>query len=482
MKKYIITLAALMGSFQAISQDNHYEYMRMGSRNSILANAGLSRFEDQAAVILNPATLAFADNSSFAFNTTAVGFSNINFRNGLGQGFDIKYGNINVLPTMAAGVLKPKKDERDFVIGYAIYHPINDKLRFTDRRKQTVNAINDLESPGNENYLAQFNLAHEVDEVSMVLGLGWNMSDNFSIGVSQTFTYRSEEYQNGFTASAVPTSPLATLNFSSYSTDFYARYFKVMTQTKIGLAWEYDRWNFGITATLPSLGLFGSGEVMGEGTLVEAKLRANPSAPRDDYFASGRYEKRKATYKKSMSLGFGVSKPFGNVRLYGGLNAYSGIDPYEIMETGPADFLEPNTPDNQTLTGDFLTVWAGNRSVVNGSVAADWTYKKDKHILFSFHSDKHFAMLREDRPGQSLPVKRWDNYHFGLGTQQTFGSSDWVIGFRYSFAKRDDVPQPYSFDDPSEGNFLQGDRTTGTVTATSLQLMLSYAFRFGNRK
>jgi hypothetical protein len=53
-----------------------------------------------------------------------------------------------------------------------------------------------------------------------------------------------------------------------------------------------------------------------------------------------------------------------------------------------------------------------------------------------------------------------------------------VFGLRYSFGGKDDAKQPYSFDDPTEGNYLQGDRQTGKLTATSFQLMISYAFRF----
>ena len=79
-----IFLAVVLISQTAVSQDNHYQYLQMGSKNSIVANAGLSRFEDQSAVIVNPATLSYASGSSFSFNTTAMGISNINFKNGLG--------------------------------------------------------------------------------------------------------------------------------------------------------------------------------------------------------------------------------------------------------------------------------------------------------------------------------------------------------------------------------------------------------------
>jgi hypothetical protein len=461
------------------AQDNHYEFMKMGSRNSVLANSGLSRFEDQAAVITNPATLSFANSSSFSFNSTAVGISTINFKNGLGQGFDIKYGNMNVLPTMAAGVLKPKKNKKDWVLGYSLYHSMNDRLRFTDRNKYEVNIINDAESPGNENYLAQYNLSHDVDEVTGVLGIGWNLNDQLALGISQSFTYRSEEYNNTFTASAIPlTGSTSTVDFVSYNTNLYTSYYRIMAQTKLGLAWQLEKWDIGLTATLPSLGLFGTGTVIGEGSLNNIHPGGDLTKPRTSYFASGSAQKQKATYKKSMAVGLGISRPFGKVRMYGAINAYGAVKNYSIMDPGPVDFIQPNTPSNEAVTADFMRIWAGNRTVVNWSLGGDWNYEGTRHMLFSFHTDKQFANVDPDEPGHNLTVKNWDNYHIGVGTQQTFGSSDWVIGLRYSFAKKDDARQPYSFDDPSEGNNLQGVRRTGTLVATSIQLMLSYAFRF----
>ncbi len=171
MRKAFFLSMAIIFCMELSGQDNHYEYIPLGSRNSILPNSGLSRFEDQAAVIFNPATLSYAQGSSFTFNTTAVGLSNIKFENGLGQGFDIRYGNFSLLPTVAAGVLKPKKNEKDWVLGYGIYHRIKDKLRFTNRNQSNLDVINNLESPGEEIYIAQYNLGHEVDEVGLFLGL-----------------------------------------------------------------------------------------------------------------------------------------------------------------------------------------------------------------------------------------------------------------------------------------------------------------------
>lgn len=458
-------------------QDNQYEFLRMGSRNSILANAGISRFEDQSAVIINPATLSFANNSSFTFNTTAIGTSSIKFENGLGQGYDIRYGNLTVLPNMAAGVIKPKAKERDWVLGYGIYHRMNDKLRFADRTSYATNVINDIESPGDESYLAQYNLSHDLDEVTAVLGVGWNLNEHLAIGVSQYFTYRSEEFDTRFAASALPfANSGATMSGVTLSRDFHASYFKVMAQTRVGIAWNLSKWDIGITMMLPSLGIMGNGDIYAKAQLTNAS--AKPGAPRKDYYANGYVEEVKSKYQHPLAVSLGVSRLFGGVRMYSAINYYSAVKNYSIMDPGPVDFIQPATDSNVLYSSNAMRVAAGNQRVINGSLGADWEFKPNKHMLFSVHTDKHFSNIDSSYKGNYLTVKNWDYVHVGMGVSQSIGRSDWVFGLRYSFGGKNNAQQPYSFDDPTEDNYLQGDRQTGKLRASSFQLMISYAFRF----
>ena len=479
----VIFIALFFISGIAGAQDNHYEYYSAGARNSLIPNAGLARFEDQAAVIFNPATLSYAQGSSFTFNTTAVGLSNINFKNGLGQGFDIQYGNLTLLPTVAAGVLKPKKNEKDWVLGYGIYHRVQEKLRFIDRNETNLDVINETESPGSEIYIAQYNLGHEVDEVGLILGIGWNLNEHLAVGLSQSFTHRLEEYSQSFTASVIPQKGTgATVDVVSLISDFYTKYWKIFGQTKLGVSANYGKWDIGLTLGLPSFGIMGTGEVMAQANLSNIRLEEDLGKPRESYFANGRADELKSTYKYGMTAGLGISRPFGKVRLYGGVNWYGAVENYSILDPGNIEFLQPSTDSNVLYTPQALRVYAQNKTVVNGSLGMDWNYKENKHFFFSIHSDGHYAIENDDVPGRTLPIKRWDYYHIGLGTQQTFFSSDWMIGLRYSFAKLENASQPYSFDDPTEDNYLRGERTTGTLKATSIQLILSYSFRFGSKQ
>jgi hypothetical protein len=475
-------LVFLVGLEVLHAQDNHYAWMQYGSRNSILYNAGLSRFEDQSAVIMNPATLSQATSSSFNFNTNAFGFNYINFKNGLGQGFDLTNGNIAVLPSMASGVLKPKKNERDWVLGYALYHSATDALNFTDRTEQKIDLLPENESPGSENYLSQYQLNYDLDEVSIVAGVGWNINDKVALGVSQTVVYRGHEMADRFTANVIPDiNTGASVDLVSTNYDIFLKYWKIMTYSKLGLQGRSGKWDFGITLTTPNFGIMGSGEMNADVQLINVNLDDNPATPRRDFLANGRFEKLKIKYKTPWSLALGATRRFGNVRLYGGLNLFTSIDEYKIMDPGETAFIQPPSSDNVLATSQLLAVWEARRTVFNGSIAADWIIRDDYHLLFSLRSDQHYNSRTRTDEGINLPKKNWENYHLTVGTQKDFKNSEWVIGLRWNYGRNDKFPQPFSFEDPAEGNFFQGDRGTGTLTSTGIQLLLSYTFKFANR-
>jgi hypothetical protein len=433
---------------------------------------------------MNPATLSAAANSSFNFNTNAVGFNSIKFKNGLGQGFDLTSSNLSILPSMASGVLKPlKKKQKDWVLGYALYHSNTDNLNFTDRTETKKDIISEAESPGEENYLSQYHLNTKMDEVSVVAGLGWQISPKLSFGFSQTFTYRSQEYIENFSANAIPDlNTGATVDWVGTSYDIFFKFYKIVTYTKVGLMANLGKWDLGLTLTTPALGIMGTGEMNADLNLVNVRLGQDPTADRRNYLANGRFEKLKVKYKMPLNVSLGASRQFGNVRMYGALDWYSAIKEYAVLNPGEASFIQPSNSENVLYTEELLTVWEARRNVFNGSIAADWIVRPDYHLLFSFRNDNYYSNRRGEDEGFAIPKKVWNNYHLTFGTQRDFGSSEWVIGLRLNMGSRNDYPQPFSFSDPSEDNFFQGERKTGKITSRGLQLLLSYTFKFNQNK
>ena len=481
-----ILLIAIIAQWctRAGAQDNHYAWMQFGSRNSILNNASLSRFEDQSAVIMNPATLSAAQASSFNFNTNAVGLNFVKFNNGLGEGFTITNSNLNILPAVASGVIKPKQPGKDLVIGYAIYSSNTDRLNFSDRTEARHDLIPEAESPGLENYIAQFNVINILDEVTITGGVGWQLADGLSLGLSQNFIYRSQEYSRKYSAYAIPDAGTsATVDIVGINTDYYARYYRILTYTRVGLAARVSRWDIGLTVTTPTLGIMGTGYVLADYGLDNVRAGDDPAAARKSYLANSEYDKLKARFKYPFHAALGISRAFGDVRLYGGLFWYGHQARYEMLDPDEgAGFVQPPGTSNPLVTDQFLNFWSENRSVWNGSLSADWSLRPDLHLLASIRTDAHYGVIDEEAQGRNPAIKQWDNYHFTFGAQKIFSWSEIVAGIRYTRGFREDYPQPISFEDPTEDNMFMGERGTGTIIANGLQLLLSYTFTFGKTR
>jgi hypothetical protein len=454
--------------------------MQYGSRNSILFNAGISRFEDQSAVIMNPATLTEAQTSSFNFNTNMVGFNNIKFKDGLGQGFTITNSNLNVLPSMASGVFKPKSSRKGLTLGYALYHANTDNLKFSDRTENKLNLINDVESPGNEFYLAQYSLNNSLDEFTAVAGIGWQASEHLNIGVSQSFLYRSVESRESFAAYAI-TDPAAnaSVDLAGANLDYYARYNAMSTYTKLGITYRAGKWDLGLVLTAPTLHMFGSGEILADYALTNYRLSNDINVKRRSFLANGQIEDLKAKYKYPLSVALGVSRAFTSWRIYGSFSWHSAIKRYTVMDPGQASFVQPPSADNILLTSQILSVWGANKAVFNASIAADIALKKNNRLLMSFRNDQHYVDYNPAEEGNNLAVKLWDNWHFTIGNQREFKASALTVGLRFNYGVNTDFPQPASFEDPTEGNLLQGNRGRGTITSKGIQLLLSYSFNLG---
>lgn len=478
--RIILACCLILSALLTRSQDNHYNWMQFGSRNSIVFNAGVSRFEDQSAVIMNPATLTGAETSSFNFNTNVIAMNNITFEDGFGKGFTVKTSQFNVLPSMASGVFKPRQENKKWTMGYALYHSMADQIDFSDRVQDRRDLIPEAEGPGLENYLAQYNLFTKLDNFTAVIGLGWKLNEKLSFGISQSFGMRTQNMREVFSAYAITDPALgAPVDLVGSNLDYAANYSTVFTFTKMGLTYHSGDWDLGLTITSPTLRLTGKGRIISDLSLTNVRL--TPSSPRRNYLANGLIEDLKAEYKHPVQVTIAAARSFQALRLYASASWYGALDQYNIMDPGTAEFIQPPSDDNVLASSRFLRVWSQNRSVVNASAAADWTLSNNNHILASIRTDYHYGVILPEEDGFNPAKKVWNNYHITVGNQRQFAKSALIFGIRYSYGRNDDYPQPVSFEDPAEGNLLQGNRGTGTVRSSGLQFLLSYMFNIGRK-
>lgn len=471
----ILSLIAL----QVHAQDNHYDAIQLGSKNSILSGASLARWVDQTAVINNPATMLDAVGAGITFNSAAANLEIIKFENGLGVNYDIASTEFRAIPGLIAGDLKPLRREGKTAVGYTMFNRIQDGLRFTKRATADQNIVDDTESPGAEELVGQYTLENYVNESAAGLGWAYKLSDHFNIGITQFFYLRSQKYRESFSVYVFPGQPeLSSIDLVASNFDVSLSYFTVMTQTKVGLSWHNGPWGIGLTIMPPSIRIYGQGDMAAEGSLTNIRLPTS-SGERKSYLASTYLEKVKTVYHYPFSVGTGVSRKISErVDVSAALNWYAPLDRYVVMDPGETPFIQPPNDSNVLATQQYLQVWAENRAVLNASFSVDWKMKEHVNLMFGYRSDRHYAGGNKDYPGFQLSKKLWDLHHFTFGSQWRIKRSEWILGVQYSRAKDNDFQQSFSFDGITEDNLLQGTLGSGELTSNGLSLLLSFSFNF----
>lgn len=459
-------------------QDNQYDALQLGVKNSLLTGAGVSSWQDQTAVYINPATLTQTKINSVSLNTAAFGFSTLYFKNGYGEGYSLSSNQTRFLPSLIAGNVKLRSMSERWMLGYAIYHRNRDRLRASARLEDDLNVINDVESPGNENYISQYILETDFDETAGVAGIGYELNDRWSFGASLNGIYRQHSYLEDFSANAV-TYPENNpqVDVVSSRSNFNAEYFNFMFLLKLGAALRIGQWRLGLTLSTSSVQVLGKGDILAEASL--SNMRIPGISDRKNFLASTRLVDLKSTFKYPLSLALGGSRHIGKFDLAASVSYYFSQEVYTVLDPGNAVFIRPSTDENVLVTDQFLRVFSVNREVVNATLSADWRISDRFEVLFSYALDQNYSDRLPSEPGINMAVKTWDLHHFNTGIHLIRPKAEWIVGVQSAIGGATEFRQSSSFNNPTEDNFLQGEPVTGSIDALSLALVLSFSLQLG---
>lgn len=484
MKRLLLLLFfvyPVLHSLQA--QDNHYESDLLGSQNAILTGASISRWVDQTAVINNAATMIFAKEAGFTFNTATARFDNVKYGNGLGESFDLEASNTQIYAGLVAWEIPSLQRVGERTVGFSIYGRMHDRLNLANRVMLNANIIDDPEFPGKETFIGIYSHNSDIDETVGSLGWGERISDEWAIGLTTQVFFRGQKYQENFSATAIPNPD------SSFQTDavrsesnINLHYNTTMLQLKGSIAWQKADWSAGLVVSTPSVQVYGSGGMLAEVNLMN--IQVHPGEPRNSYFANAYLESAKPRYKYPLSIDCGISRKLKNVHLSVAASWYAPIDRYTVINAGDATVILPSGDQNVVYEPGMFNAWSVNRSIVNFSTSASWRVSGVYRLMLGFRTDKHFVEFpdpEEEVPGFLMSKKVWNRYHFNTGAEIRWRRSFWIVGVQYSRGRAEDYPSPYSFSGVTEGNFLEGVPGVGMVRQDGLSFLVSFFFQFQSK-
>ena len=467
-------LAILIFALCAMSvqgQDSHYWTQQFGTRTALMSGAVLGGADDNTMIYYNPAGLGFLDESSISINANAYRVENINVENALGNAADFKSNKLGSVPLLAGGMIRTGSEK--WKVGYAFLIPVDFNFKAIARADGNFDLVDDLESPGNEETVAEASVTNRTQELMLAVGIGHKINENWAIGISNMFISRSLDYQRSLSTYIFLNDSQNSLVGGNVLQN--ADYFNVRYVAKLGVMYQKDQWDLGLTLSTPSLNLFGKGTVASNIAVRNLRILDDE---RISGVATDRQSELKTTYKSPFSVALGVNHTFSRSQLGVALQYFAGIDIYDNMKPVAGSFVRPIELASELQSDEFLEIQSAAKAVFNVAIGYEYRMNDSFSILGGFRTDmSYFDKQVNEGTGIKPTISSWDIYHFSGGVTFRRKNSSLSLGLLLSTGSNDSYEQTGSFD-PEDPDLIVGSTTITKATYSNLGLLLGYTFYF----
>jgi hypothetical protein len=472
MKKIIPVLFTVIFTQTLHSQDMHYWTRQFGTRASLLGGTVVGGIGDNTAIFYNPAALAFMDSGSVSVDANLYQIENIKLENAAGERKDVKSSNLASVPLLLGGRLKSKNP--NLKLGYGLINQVSFTFNGGARTDGFFPIVNQPESPGNEEYTGQVGVDTDLNETMGIFALGYNLSDNLSIGLSNFISVRAHTYQQA-------TLTRLYLNNSERTlvaiTDLRRMQYSQISYTpKLGINWITNKWAWGGTLTLPGVRVLSSASVTGDLTGNNVDLFGNG---RISFTASDAQEKLSARFRYPLSVAFGGVYTHNRTRFTFTGQYFSGNDVYEIISPTKEQFLRPADLFPNQTTDKFLRTITAAKPIINAGIGMERNLNETLTLSGSFRTDfSSFDPIINDEVGIKPHLASWNIYHLTGGVTYRRNRSFLSLGLNISTGTDNNYKQSVNLDNPTESNFLQGQLSVAKAKYFATGLILGYTFFF----
>jgi len=469
----IIFFLVVAGSCNYLqAQDTHYWTQQFGTRSAMLGGAVVAESKDNTAIFYNPGSLAFMDSNSVSVNANLYRIENTSIDNALGQHKKFKSSGFNSLPLLVSGMIRLKN--KRIRLGYGFAAPVDYHFKATVRGDGYYNIVDDTESPGTEETIAQSGVSSKINETQMGIGFGYKLNQHWGIGITALFTARSQDYEKTSLVRFFLNEPGNPLVSSTILHNF--TYFHLRFATKIGITYHTDKISVGATVTTPGMRLYGSGVVASDITANNIKL---DGITRQDILADDRQGKLKTNFRSPFSASTGVNINFRKSMLGIAVQYYGKEDVYDILRANPAAFVRPAAVYTTLGADDFLRVKGGAKEVVNYVIGYERILNNRLSLDVSLAANNtYYNKDLKNNLGIKPDISTWNIYQAVAGITIHKGASSINLGLTYSFGKDDKHEDNSDISKLVENKLLQSAVTITQANYNAVGFILGYNYSF----
>lgn len=438
---------------------NQYWAQQYGSRSALLGGAVVAGATDNSALYYNPALLARIENGHLSVSANAYGFEYATLKNGAGDGLDLVSFQTLIYPQIISGMINLKKAPK-FKLGYGILTRFSNKMKLNLLTEQQVE-ITPL-GQGDEYYKSNF--IYELSNIEQwgALSLGYQISDKFSVGLTQFISYLNNDSRLSIDRSVDVSADTASFTAQQLSEN-NSIINHVGLLYKIGFSYQSNGHKLGITATSPNIKIWGRANA--SAAQIEYNMDRLGGADPNPFFSlssllvESQNRKLDVNYKLpwSFALGYEYESKKGTKIMFAS-EVFLPVKRYTVFVDPEPVTIRPEQIYQGAQVDSFLFKTNELRLVINASIGIEQPINDKFSYLFSFRTDFNSTDFDSQRNvTASINTTFWNSYHFATGITWKRTNSKMALGFNYTLGESAVQQQPISFSAPISARTLVGE-------------------------
>jgi hypothetical protein len=468
--KYLF-LAFTGFTFSLFGQDTHY-WTQQPSVKGISLGGTLAYGEyENSAVFYNPAALAFVDKSHLSANADAYRFESLCLKDGGGKNIDLFSRRLTLYPQMA-GAMISHKPENKLKAAFMVLTRQSANWDVNNNTRSRYDVLPQHE--GEEDYLASVSYQNAINETWVGTGLGYKFNKNWSCGWSTFISYRNQRYL--FNISTRAAYQADSIFISAFSSTDEIRLNNVKNINKLALHGSWEKVKIGFVATLPSIDIAGWTKIKREISFQNLEGNTNGVLYAQQQFVNTNFK-----MPLSLVLAGKYYQPKWGISF-----AMEYFFPIRLYKMITADSVQPFFPSSISAEKrDFLSYYHFANGVLNAGLGFSTQLNQKAVLNIGIRSDvSYFRRPPSYRPN-SKPIllsPNFDLFHLSSGLIWKRNNSELGLALNYSYAYRKKARQLVNFSEPSDNQFLQGNKqAAASVQSQSFSFVLGYTYFFAMR-
>lgn len=451
------------------AQDNHYWAQQYGATSTLMGGAMTGGVSDNTAIYYNPGVLSFIDNTSLSVDANVYRMDKVVITDGAGSNVNLNSAQLSVYPQIISGMVNLLRESR-FRFSYTMLTRNHGNLLMNARYSSGSPQPG---SPEITNYVGGFDYVNQLIEQWFGAGAGYRISDNLGLGATVFASYRGQSYQ--LTNYVQEVQQVDDRNvFRTQTIDEAVKYSSFRLLAKLGLSLNTENLKLGITLTTPSIGLYGSGNVQRENSVITVSEFASDMT--NNFLIMDRKTGVRANYRHPLSIAAGAEYMTGKSRLALSAEYYFKTNPYNLLDAASTPFVYPqaylDSANYQPLINNYLDVETASKPVLNAGIGFSHELYKKLSLLLGASTD--FTSYQKPESGNELmnSLGSVDIYHLSAGLSYLQNKQSVTLGFTYSFSPSEKVP-PYTI-----LNQNPDPVSSALISAHTYAIILGYTYYF----